>query len=48
MSVLSDQDRAILVGLATWVRRFAIMYAALWTTLVLAFFVLLVVLHGAS
>ncbi len=48
MSLLSDEDRAILRNLTAWVRRFAIMYATLWTTLVLAFFALLIVLHEAG
>jgi hypothetical protein len=46
VSLLSDEDRAILRNLTAWVRGFAIMYATLWTTLVLAFFALLVHLHG--
>jgi hypothetical protein len=44
--VLDSEVREAILAVPRTVRRFMLMYAALWTVLTLAFFLLLLMLHG--
>ena len=44
--VLDSEVRAAILEVPRVVRRFMLMYAALWTVLTFAFFLLLFALHG--
>jgi hypothetical protein len=44
--LLGPRESAALLTLPRWVRAFTIMYGALWLTLTLAFFALLLALHA--